>query len=450
LSKVAASGADTTFAIVSNTDVNVTAAGELFSEGMISVGDGSQGTLSVDGVDSKATALGDTNSTFAANGGTADVSFTSGAIGSLEGGLEMAVSNVAGTSATLDVLSGADVSLHGKLSMATSGGATTSAILNIQGADSRVRLFNLAKLAVGHSLTGTATINIGTTESGATFSTSSGLAEINPTGIVNVGAGANTGTLNVNGDMDVDGGLLAVGAGSSVVVDAGNTMTLENSGTLAGSGTVTGNVVNTSGVVEPGTSPGDLTINGDYSQSASGALAIDLAGTTLGSDYDRLLVSGHAALAGTLDVSLVSFVPQLNDQFDILNWSTQSGTFGMLDLPSLTTGLVWDIGQLYTDGVLEVVSGLAGDYNGNEEIDAADYTVWRDALTAASTSLANDPTPGTVDESDFLYWRTHYGESLGSGSGSAAAVPEPNTLAMLFLGSLLSLAVRRRKVVVST
>jgi PEP-CTERM motif len=114
-----------------------------------------------------------------------------------------------------------------------------------------------------------------------------------------------------------------------------------------------------------------------------------------------------------------------------------------------------DIGDvvLFADGVgapvdiVALVEGLLGDYNGNNTIDAADYTVWRDALTAGATSLANDPTPGTVDESDFLYWRDHFGETLGSGAGSgAAAVPEPNSLAMLFVGSILGLAGRRRLV----
>lgn len=81
--------------------------------------------------------------------------------------------------------------------------------------------------------------------------------------------------------------------------------------------------------------------------------------------------------------------------------------------------------------------GLVGDYNGDDVIDGADYTAWRDALTAGATDLLNDPTPGTVDETDFVYWRDHYGESLGSGAGSgSAAVPEPSSalLALLAVG----------------
>jgi len=91
-------------------------------------------------------------------------------------------------------------------------------------------------------------------------------------------------------------------------------------------------------------------------------------------------------------------------------------------------------------------ASLLGDYNGNDEVDAADYTVWRDALTAGATELLNDPTPGTVSESDFTYWRDHFGETLGAGAFSlTAAVPEPSSLLLaLICGMLLPIARTRR------
>jgi hypothetical protein len=88
--------------------------------------------------------------------------------------------------------------------------------------------------------------------------------------------------------------------------------------------------------------------------------------------------------------------------------------------------------------------GLMGDYNDNGIVDAADYTVWRDAMTASATSLANDPTPGVVDESDFLFWREHYGEIYSPGSGqTSAAVPEPSSFLMLGLGLLVAASTYR-------
>jgi len=57
-------------------------------------------------------------------------------------------------------------------------------------------------------------------------------------------------------------------------------------------------------------------------------------------------------------------------------------------------------------------------------------------LAAGGTVLPNDPTPGEIDASDFLYWRAHFGESLGSGAGAGqTAVPEPATLTLMILAA---------------
>ena len=74
-------------------------------------------------------------------------------------------------------------------------------------------------------------------------------------------------------------------------------------------------------------------------------------------------------------------------------------------------------------------------------INAADYTVWRNAIAAGTTSLTNDPTPGVVNYDDYLYWRSHYGESMGAGT---ANVPEPTTLATLLIGIIAATNAARR------
>lgn len=77
--------------------------------------------------------------------------------------------------------------------------------------------------------------------------------------------------------------------------------------------------------------------------------------------------------------------------------------------------------------------GLPGDYNDNNVVDAADYTVWRDNFGSA-TSLPNDSTPGVTNE-DYDLWKQNFGMSLlGSGGAvGSSAVPEPNTLAILLM-----------------
>lgn len=75
---------------------------------------------------------------------------------------------------------------------------------------------------------------------------------------------------------------------------------------------------------------------------------------------------------------------------------------------------------------------LAGDYNDNGVVDAADYTVWRDSLGATGTGLAADGNNNNViDQADYNVWRTNFGQTAATGGALAAAVPEPHALLAL-------------------
>lgn len=85
---------------------------------------------------------------------------------------------------------------------------------------------------------------------------------------------------------------------------------------------------------------------------------------------------------------------------------------------------------------------LAGDYNGDDIVDAADYTVWRDNL-GASVTLPGDTTPGTVVQADYDVWKSNFGATAALGA-IGAAVPEPGTTLLIAVG-LLSVATTRRR-----
>lgn len=89
----------------------------------------------------------------------------------------------------------------------------------------------------------------------------------------------------------------------------------------------------------------------------------------------------------------------------------------------------------------EALPGLAGDYNNNGVVDAADYTVWRDNLGAAAGTLPNDVDGGTIGAAQYDTWKASFGNS---GSGAGAAVPEPATL-LVFLISLAGCVGLRRR-----
>jgi hypothetical protein len=83
---------------------------------------------------------------------------------------------------------------------------------------------------------------------------------------------------------------------------------------------------------------------------------------------------------------------------------------------------------------LEVVR-LLGDYNNDNSVDAADYTVWRDNLDAAIALPNEGITPGMVTQEDYDLWKARLGAVAGAGSGKFApvdvVVPEPTGLVVL-------------------
>jgi hypothetical protein len=111
-------------------------------------------------------------------------------------------------------------------------------------------------------------------------------------------------------------------------------------GTFTGAGTATGGVTS-SGTAIPGLPIGTLTVAGNYTQSSSGALSVDIGGHTPGTEFDQLNLtgSGAASLAGILNVSLANgFMPVGGDSFTIMNFVSRAGTFATLNVPVLAQG----------------------------------------------------------------------------------------------------------------
>ncbi len=175
-----------------------------------------------------------------------------------------------------------------------------------------------------------------------------------------------------------------------------------------------------------------MAFGGDLTLGPLTNLEIELGGTTPGSEFDRLTIAGSATLDGALDLSLINgFTPSGGQQFTILTAGS------IVDNGFVLTGSAASLFNLVVNStsVMLQAIGLAGDYNGNGIVDAADYTVWRDHL-GQSVTLFNDTTPGSVTQADYNVWKSNLGNHAGSGSGANAAVPEPTTLLMLLAGTL--------------
>jgi hypothetical protein len=94
-----------------------------------------------------------------------------------------------------------------------------------------------------------------------------------------------------------------------------------------------------------------------------------------------------------------------------------------------------------------LVHNVAGDYNHDGVVDAADYVVWRSSLGSAVNLAADGNNDEVVNQADYTFWRSHLGATSGSGSGSdlgaQGGVPEPTAL-MLFAFGGIAMASRRR------
>jgi T5SS/PEP-CTERM-associated repeat protein len=305
---------------------------------------------------------------------------------------------------------------------------------NVTGSDT-----SLSELIVGRFGTGTLLVQNGAklVVNGASGDAEIG-EQVGSTGTATVtGAGSSwttTGTIRVGRN---GAGTLNVLSGGTVTA---STFLVGAMGNLQGDGTVIGAVQN-GGIVAPGNSAGALHVTGTYTQTSIGQLQIEIAGTTPGTQYDQLLVTGAIVLDGTLQVTLNNFSPTVGNSFNIIDSGTAPlTTFATVNLPALGSFLAWDHSQLYSVGVLSVISTLPGDYNRDGIVDAADYTVWRDTLgqTVAAGTGADSDGNGMIDQADYDNWVLDFGTTVGSlpGAGAAAAVPEPQTfrLAIFAIG----------------
>jgi hypothetical protein len=156
-----------------------------------------------------------------------------------------------------------------------------------------------------------------------------------------------------------------------------------------------------------------------YTVNGGAAVAVDHAGTFAAGgvidDNDLSLFHANSAQGVNLgDVILLS----ADTFFMALNVSAPPPPNGLYEaIVADTSGI-----QL---GTGTTVGAIAGDYNLNGMVDAADYVVWR----------ATDGTTGGYDA-----WRAHFGQTSGSAVGAmlqpaSAAVPESTSVLIVVVGA---------------
>lgn len=276
------------------------------------------------------------------------------------------------------------------------------------------------------------------------------LLRISDGGILELGQESQPGqsALGLRGGMlHLDGGTVDVHGGT---VDLENGQLLFESGVLRNFWRFEGNLSQTAGRVELGTQV--AVIDGTYYQDDDAALSLILSN----SSQPRLFVNRSALLEGTLEVDLPPAPHNINlvtgNSFELLY--AEYGILGEFQnyvLPQLPAGMSWSLAQSERELNLVIV---AGDFNADGQVDAADYTVWRDSLDTQVTagSGADGDGDGWVTMNDYYLWKEYFGRktiaspaNIGGGGANSHAVPEPASIFMVLSGLLSALARRRRQ-----
>lgn len=176
-----------------------------------------------------------------------------------------------------------------------------------------------------------------------------------------LGSGAvtvqNGATLNLNGTA---AGSAVVANGGTLVLSGTLSGSLNNSGLVRGNGTVNGVSISSAGSeIQPGSAiVGTLTFNSGLTLRAGSRLSMQVLGGV--TNADQLKVAGALTLGGTLEVSSYAGNFASGTAYTLLNAGSIAGTFDEIILPELPAALAWDTTELYTAGILKVVTGVSG------------------------------------------------------------------------------------------
>jgi hypothetical protein len=243
-------------------------------------------------------------------------------------------------------------------------------------------------------------------------------------------------------------------------VPAGEDLEVEY--TLEGGGTVKGYVQYFGESAVPNTVVLTVDIaSGKAAMLNQTPFAQEVEGYTIVSDGDQLNAAGWESLdsQGIDGGDWQASPPEGSHRLTEL---TENGTTTFDDSASFGLGQIFQTGQegdlefaFLLDGEDDARVGLvqyilAGDYNNDGKVSAADYTVWRDHL-GSTEGLPNDLTPEVVDMDDYEMLLTNFGMVLpefGSGSGSGSSlgsIPEPASLGLIGIACLALVAAHIRR-----
>jgi hypothetical protein len=172
----------------------------------------------------------------------------------------------------------------------------------------------------------------------------------------------------------------------------------------------------------------------DLALDAASTLAVELSADLVGAAVPALVIGDELALGGRFEATLADgLAPAAGNVFAIATAAAVDGNFTSFALPSLASGLHWQLNAAPSGLSLAVLSGgpPPGDYDYTGAADGRDFLTWQ-----------RGGSPNPQSPTDLAAWQMTFGTSASAPPG--AAVPEPNA-AILFLTAVATLRLRSRR-----
>lgn len=280
-------------------------------------------------------------------------------------------------------------------------------------------------------------------------------------GILEVGAGgelvaAAAATVRVGGALELDDGLVAT---PQLTVDGG--------GQLNGTGVIAGNVVigndiagGTVAVLSPGFSPGTIEIDGDLDLESDAQTVIEISGLA-GNPHDMIMVTGDALLDGVLQIDAIDgYTPTAGDEFTVIvSGDLDDTVFADVEAARVGDVILW---PEYSLSAMTVIGARVGDMDLSGVVDEGDIdrfafalrdnSGYDDALFETEFEVADMDGNGRVDFGDI----SDFAELVELNSPlsatqiadvilTAIVVPEPSTASVVAIAGFILCSKRRNR-----
>jgi hypothetical protein len=170
-------------------------------------------------------------------------------------------------------------------------------------------------------------------------------------------------------------------------------------GSVLGSGDIAADL-KSAGKLSPGNSIGRINILSNYTQTASGALQIEIAGR-MADQFDQLNIGQKASLGGTLSLVLTNgWVPAAGDLIPILTCAERSGTFATITGLPPRGGLMV---EYRTNGVFLAASGSVPEITlSSPGISGTNFVFSLSTVMGRDYTVQATPDLGSSDWTDLL------------------------------------------------